>query len=192
MLIALTGGIGAGKSTVLGIFKSLGAKVADTDLIVHTIYEENKQLHAKLKNHWGDKVFKNSKPHRPSIAEIVFQNKQELEWLNSVMHPLVKLHIQAQQSGQISIIAVPLLYEVNWQTEFDKVISVWCNPELQNDRLLSRGWSQKEIDSRIEAQLNQEEKLKRSDYGIINNWSKEFLKNQCCKIFELLHDKGHN
>ena len=190
MLIALTGGIGAGKSTVLDIFESLGASVADTDLIVHNIYEKDEQLHAELRNRWGEKVFKNSKPHRRSIAEIVFQNKQELEWLNSVIHPLVKLHIHAQQNRRISMIAVPLLYEVNWQTEFNKVISVWCEPELQNKRLQSRGWSQEEIKSRLKAQMNQDEKLKRSDYGIINNWSKDFLKNQCCKIFELLHDKG--
>ncbi|MCH2204797.1 MAG: dephospho-CoA kinase [Lentisphaerales bacterium] len=190
MLIALTGGIGAGKSTVLDIFQSLGAHVADTDLIVHKIYEENQQLYASLKERWGNKVFQDGKPHRPSIAEIVFQNKQELEWLNSVMHPLVKLQIQAQHNGQISIIAVPLLYEVNWQSEFEKVISVWCDSKFQNDRLLSRAWSQKEINSRLSAQMHQSEKLQRADYGIINNWSLDFLKNQCGRIFELLHDKG--
>jgi dephospho-CoA kinase len=188
MLIALTGGIGSGKSTVLDIFESLGSNTADTDSIVHKIYEEDQQLHAVLKDRWGGKVFKNSQPHRPSIAEIVFKNKQELEWLNNTIHPLVKQHIQNLDSSQITIIAVPLLYEVNWQNKFKKTISVLCDPKKQHERLLARGWDEKEISARQTAQINQTEKLARSDFGIINNWSKDFLKQQCCEILKMLHE----
>ena len=185
MLIALTGGIGSGKSTVLDIFDSFGAIVADTDSIVHKIYEENEQLHALLEERWGNKVFKNKKPHRPSIAEIVFQNKHELDWLNKTIHPLVKKHIQQFNGSQMSIIAVPLLYEVNWQDKFDKVISVWCDKDLQHKRLLARGWKEQDISARLSAQIDQNEKLLRADLGIINNWSIQFLENQCRTIFEI-------
>ncbi|MCM8535346.1 MAG: dephospho-CoA kinase [Lentisphaeraceae bacterium] len=190
MLVALTGGIGAGKSTVLKIFESLGAQVADTDSIVHKIYEEDKQLHAVLLDRWGQKVFKDSLPHRPAIAEIVFKNKQELEWLNSVMHPLVKNVIQSLDTTGLHLIAVPLLYEINWQSEFQKTISVWCDKDIQNERLLARGWKQDEVSARLSAQLHQDEKLTRSDFGIINNWSIDFLNNQCQRIYKLLQDKG--
>ncbi|MCM8531074.1 MAG: dephospho-CoA kinase [Lentisphaeraceae bacterium] len=190
MLVALTGGIGSGKSTVLRIFESLGAQVAYTDLIVHKIYEEDKQLHAIMLDRWGQKVFKNSLPHRPTIAEIVFNNKQELEWLNSVMHPLVKTVIQSLDSTDLHLVAVPLLYEVNWQNEFQQTVSVWCDEDIQNERLLARGWKQDEVCARLSAQLHQDEKLTRSNYGIINNWSIDFLKNQCQKIYKLLQDKG--
>ena len=186
MLAALTGGIGSGKSTVLDIFKDLGAQTEDTDNVVHRIYDEDREVHSLLKGRWGNKVFSGSAPDRKAIAKLVFNNKDELQWLNSVMHPRVKKRIAGLQSDGITFIAVPLLYEVNWQNAFNKVVSVWCSTAKQLSRLKKRGWSSEEIDARNSAQISQDEKLTRADYGIINDWSLKSLTRQCRNIYSKL------
>jgi dephospho-CoA kinase len=186
MLVGLTGGIGSGKSKVLEIFKSLGANVEDTDSIVHEIYEENEEVHKQLLNRWGNKVFQNNSPDRKVIAGIVFNDKKELKWLNQLMHPLVKERIAAKQNEKFNLIAVPLLYEVNWHSEFDTVVSVWCSQKNQQKRLINRGWSESEIKARISAQIDQNEKITRADYGIINDWSLKSLNRQCRSIYNTI------
>lgn len=182
MLIALTGGIGSGKSTALKMFNELGAETQDTDLIVHKIYEDDKGIHNSLQKRWGNEVFQDGLPNRKAIAQRVFNSQENLEWLNQLIHPKVKERIKAGSSSQISIIAVPLLYEIGWETEFDSVISIWCNKSTQMKRLLDRGWTKKECEARLAAQLSQDEKLSKADLGIINNWSEKTLYRQCREI----------
>ena len=182
MLIALTGGIGSGKSTALKIFNELGAETQDTDLIVHKIYEDDKGIHNSLLKRWGKEVFQDGLPNRKAIAQRVFNSQENLEWLNQLIHPKVKERIKAGSSSQISIIAVPLLYEIGWETEFDSVISIWCNKSIQMKRLLDRGWTKEECEARLAAQLSQDEKLSKADLGIINNWSEKTLYRQCREI----------
>jgi len=191
MLVALTGGIGAGKSTVLNIFEELGAKVGDTDLIVHKIYQEDKQVGHALRQRWGNSVFdEQGMPNRRAIASLVFGNNQELEWLNQLLHPLVKKHMKNfDVPERLILIAVPLLYEVNWHSEFDRVVSVWCSKENQQQRLLQRNWSPDEITSRLNAQMCQDEKLSRADFGIINDGSLKDLRQQCQMIWNKLQTK---
>ena len=189
MLTALTGGIGSGKSTALKIFNELGAETQDTDLIVHKIYEDDKEIHDSLLKRWGKEVFLDGLPNRKAIAQLVFNNKENLEWLNQLIHPKVKERIKSGNSNNISIIAVPLLYEVGWETEFDSVISIWCDKNTQMKRLLERGWSKEEIEARLAAQLSQDQKLSKADLGIINSWSEKFLYRQCRKVFKKLRNK---
>ena len=189
MLVALTGGIGSGKSTALKTFNELGAETQDTDLIVHKIYEEDKDIHNSLLKRWGKDVFHEGLPDRKAIARLVFNNKDNLEWLNQLIHPKVKERIKAGNPDNISIIAVPLLYEIGWETEFDSVISIWCKEDIQMKRLLARGWTKEECESRLAAQLSQDEKLSKADLGIVNNWSEKFLHRQCREILNIYATK---
>lgn len=189
MLTALTGGIGSGKSTALNIFKELGAETQDTDLIVHKIYEEDKEVHSSLKKRWGSDIFNQGIPDRKAIAQLVFNNSENLKWLNQLMHPRVKDRIKTGYSGKITVIAVPLLYEVKWESSFDSVISTWCSKDIQMKRLLARGWSREECNARLAAQMDQDEKLSKADFGIINDWSEKFLIRQCRQIFKKLCNK---
>ena len=187
MVVALTGGIASGKSEVLKFFKIYGAHTEDTDSIVHEIYKKDKEVHRELLNRWGKMVFHGSLPDRKAIAKLVFNNKHELQWLNELMHPRVKNKITAKRDQELSIIAVPLLYEVNWQSEFDTVIAVWCSETSQQKRLTSRGWSKAESASRLSAQIHQDEKISRADHGIINDWSLKSLNRQCRSIYNMIH-----
>ena len=189
MLTALTGGIGSGKSTALNIFKELGAETHDTDLIVHKIYEEDKDVHSSLQKRWGSEIFTAGLPDRKAIAQLVFNNQENLQWLNRLMHPRVKEKITSCYTGKFTVIAVPLLYEVKWESAFDSVISTWCSKDIQMKRLLARGWSEAECNARLTAQMNQDDKLSKADFGIINDWSEKFLHRQCRQIFKKLCNK---
>lgn len=179
MLIALTGGIGSGKSTCLELFKSFNCKVLDTDQMVHALYENDPELAQKFSARWGEQVLKeNGSINRPSIAEIVFKNKEELTWLNAEIHPRIYQQLKDLPKNILTVVAIPLLYENNRQSLFDKVVSVWTSTDQQKERLLARDWSEEQINGRLNAQMHQDDKLHRADYGIINTFSMDSLKKQ--------------
>ncbi|MEM4248572.1 MAG: dephospho-CoA kinase, partial [Candidatus Nanoarchaeia archaeon] len=115
MLIGLTGGIGCGKSTALVIFSKLGWQTIDADSICRQIYENNESnIKEILKKRWGEKVLTaDGFIARKAIAEIVFVDKKELEWLNSIMHPeIIKRARNLQAKSKMPVIFdAPLLYE---------------------------------------------------------------------------------
>jgi len=194
--IAITGGMGAGKSTVLQIVHEFGFDVLDTDQIIHQLYTNNRQVFQAVTKRWGMVVVDNNKINKGKIAEIVFNSAQDLRWLNQLMHPLVKDIITAtiQNSNSWLWCAVPLLYEVGWQNLFDYTISLWCTKQIQMQRLQQRGWSDNHIQSRLKRQMNMDDKLKQADFGVINNSSKNLLQEQCKiiinQIKQTINDKN--
>ena len=141
MLIAITGGIGMGKSTILSQFQGLGAKTLDADDVAHDMYLPDRPAYATLLQHWGNDILaQDGTLDRKKIAGIVFQSKEELAWLNSVMHPLVRNAIQdcANEDARPLFCAIPLLFESGWEETADKIISVWCDRETQMQRLIAR------------------------------------------------------
>jgi dephospho-CoA kinase len=188
-LIAVTGGIGAGKSTVLTRFRELGGETLDADEAVHSLYQRDSQLCKAMQKRWGDDILtQDGLPDRSKIASVVFQSQSELEWLNSLVHPLVKeiiLRRAACCSGTLYC-AIPLFFECGWMQEAVFSIGLWCDPLTQHARLLQRGWTDSQIKARIAQQLSMDEKLFRSDFGIISNCSWKNLYRQCDVIFQTI------
>lgn len=186
-LIAVTGGIGAGKSTVLARFRELGGETLDADEAVHSLYQRDSVLCKAMQKRWGDDILtQDGLPERNKIAGVVFQSQTELDWLNSLVHPLVKEIIQwrvARCSGALYC-AIPLFFECGWTQEAVFSIGLWCDPLTQHTRLLQRGWTDSQIKARITQQLSMDEKLFRSDFGIISNCSWKNLHRQCDVIFQ--------
>ena len=188
-LIAVTGGIGAGKTTVLGYFQALGAEVLDADQVVHSLYEPGQPAYQEMLSRWGDSIIGSGGViDRKAVAAKVFASGQELTWLNDLLHPLVRQEISAAGSRTNNLLycAVPLLYEVSWDAGFAAVIAVWCDRETQLLRLQSRHWSEVEIKRRLSQQLPMNEKLCRSDYGLITNCSLAVLAQQCTQLHRQL------
>ena len=184
-LVGLTGGIGCGKSTALKIFVSLGCKVMDADAVCHELYNEpNGPVIQAVTSRWGNKVISSEKVDRKKIAGIVFNDRNELEWLNNLLHPLIfeRTYKACRKTDKVLIFDVPLLFEANWEKYFFKIISIWTTPEIQIERLRAREWNDKEIKSRLESQMSMDTKLEKADFGIINTGSKEFLSEQCKQI----------
>ncbi len=193
MMLAITGGIGAGKSTVLRMFAGFGARIADADDLAHSAYRQGLPSYQAMVARWGRGILDASgEIDRRKVAAIVFCKKEELNWLNVQVHPFVWQELEnlsAEREKGPLFCAIPLLYEFGWEDKVDAVISVWCPPEVQRERLLQRGWTDEEIRRRLATQISMDEKLSRGDYGIINDCTLEELAAQCRAVMDAVVEK---
>src|SRR5207247_3959970 len=112
--VAITGGIGAGKSAALDAFARHGAATISSDEIVHRLLREDAEVHSALRERWGDDIVGPDGADRAAIAAIVFDNADELAWLEGLLHPkVVREYVtwREQQTAPVAVTEVPLLYE---------------------------------------------------------------------------------
>lgn len=191
-LVVITGGLGCGKSTVLELLRTLGCRTADADVLAHDLYRRGSPLWQSLVGRWGQEILDSQQEiRRAQVADIVFDNPGERQWLEGQIHPAVQRQILELAGQAVSPLycAIPLYYEAGWEIPEARIVCVWCQPGLQRQRLRQRGWDDREIDRRLACQLGQDEKLKRADFALVNNSSIEQLRRQC---LELLNDIGHS
>lgn len=190
-IIGLTGGIGTGKSTAEEIFKRLGAYVIDADSIVHQLYKQE-HIKEKLKQIFTEDIFDNNQDiDRKKVARIVFSDKTKRKALEEIIHPEVNKYIdewlnqiEKNNPDAVAIVSVPLMIETGSYKKYQKIILVYAPKELQIERLIKKGYSYEEAVSRINAQMDIEEKLKYADYVIINTSTLENLENQVKRVFD--------
>jgi len=188
--IGLTGGPGCGKSEAVKSFSGIpGWQCFDTDQICHEIYEEtDSPLIRLLESRWGSEVRSaDGQPDRKVIAEKVFNDETERQWLNSVLHPEIRDRLKKKISdshAKWALIEVPLLFEAKFDAGMDKTVAIWSPETVQLERLLVRGWTREHAEKRIASQLPASKKLELADYGIINRGSLESLHEQCFRIAE--------
>ncbi|MDX9702650.1 MAG: dephospho-CoA kinase [Candidatus Auribacterota bacterium] len=176
--LAITGGIGSGKNTVGEHFTELGAKVVDSDIIVHYLYDNDEKLRRELITAFGPSVLREDGGiDRKKLAEQVFTCDKNLELLNRIVHPKVRDEIKKRIS-EISknthvnciVVLVPLLIEANMINDFDKIILVTADDHIRIDRVKKRnGLTEKEIKARICAQMPDEEKKRFAHFVVDNN-----------------------
>ena len=179
MFIALTGGIGCGKSAALEAFAECGFQVADADKLCHQFYDTNDGVQALL-NRWPSVFDSNGRLDRKKLADIVFRDENELACLENMVTPFLHNKLNdLRLSGISAIVEVPLLFEKELAGFFDAVCCVWSPFYLRRSRLAQRGWDHAECARRERLQWSPESKLAASDYGIINSGSRELLHAQC-------------
>ena len=184
--MGLTGGIGCGKSTVLKIFEELGCGIESADSIVSTLYKDASVLE-EITKALDLQSFRNSEDLKGQISKKVFENKNNLELLESILHPKVRkkaLESKAKlekKGFKISFYEIPLLFEKNLEDQFYKTVCVGANSSVQLERIKKRNpnWSEQEIQNRINSQLSVEEKKKRADFYIDNSGDLKQLKEAC-------------
>jgi dephospho-CoA kinase len=190
-LVALTGNYGMGKSTVLSMFRKLGAATVDTDEIVESLLTE-KEVLLKIRKLLGNKVLdKNGNLSKKKIAEIVFKNASLRHSLEDILHPLVFKRIKTftdkiNNTEKILIIAVPLVYERGYEDRFDRTIVVYTGEEVAITRLKKNGIPKKDTLLRLKAQLPIEEKIMRADFLINNDGSLKETVTRVKKIYKKL------
>lgn len=192
MIIGLTGGIACGKSTVAAIFRRKGFAAFESDVFCSELYDSgNEYLLRAIKDRWGEKYIKGKNPDKAMIASLVFSEKKEREWLNSIIHPMVLegMKKSAAKNKSELICDVPLLFEVKWEEKFEKIIAVWAPPEQVWERLLLRGYSKDDAEKRLKSQIPNDKKLQMADYGIINSGSLQILESQCETIIQKIKNK---
>ena len=179
VVIGLTGGIGTGKSTVSQILKEKKFPVIDLDIISHEVIKFPKVVE-KIVENFGKEVLEYNNTgnwivSREKLGRVIFGNREKRLILNSIMHPEI-LHImrekilECKKENKIIFVEIQLLFEVQWEKEFDYILLVSAEKETQIKRILSRdNRSKEEALSIINSQMSLDEKKKRSDYVIEND-----------------------
>jgi dephospho-CoA kinase len=189
--VGLTGGIGAGKSEALAAFERHGAATLSTDRVAHHLLEDE-EVSAELVDRWGDEIAPGGKVDRERVSEIVFNDRGELAWLESLTHPRVGAHVLEWRQSldpevPVAVVEVPLLFEAAMEDAFDATLAVVADDELRDGRLRERG--QGGLAGREERQLDQAEKERRADHVIRNDASLEELDSEVRKVIEELTAK---
>jgi len=190
-VIALTGGIGSGKSLVANYFFSLGAEVIDADQLARQAIERGSEGFDQVISEFGDVILKDGDIDRRALGEIVFSDPIKRKALEAIIHPKVQQALtQARNSlneNQILIYEIPLLVETNAASKFDKVITVEAPLELRIQRLKSRGLLQSEIEKRISNQATPEQRRAIADIQIENDGTEEELLRKVEAIWDELN-----
>jgi dephospho-CoA kinase len=176
--VAVTGGIGAGKSEALRAFERHGAAVVSSDEIVHELLRSDEEVRAALRERWGVGIFDRSGDvDRDRVAQIVFADAGELDWLERLLHPRVvatylawreKLAEQPEPPA-VSVTEVPLLYEVGGDSRFDAVVVITAAPEVRISRRV------RPMQDRERRLIPDREKVGRADFAYVNDGSLEEL-----------------
>jgi len=191
--VAITGGIGAGKSTALASFRRHGAATVSSDEIVHHLLASDPDVKKALVERLGEDVLgDDGAPDRERIALRVFKDRDALDFLEKLLHPLVSreyLTWREQLAAlpdrpTVCVTEVPLLYEVGAETRFDRVVVITAPAKLREARRGGRG------DDREARLLPDKEKAKRADFVYVNTGTPEELDAWVAGVMATLSDEA--
>lgn len=187
LIVALTGGIGSGKTTVGDIFSELGAVVIDSDQLARAVLERGSKGFDLVVAKFGDAILKNGELDRSLLAALVFNDSQKRSELESITHPLIRQSfaeiISSLPREAIVINQIPLLFESKGAYKFDHIITISAPEELRTERLKSRGLGLSDIKKRMEAQASDVERESISNSIIRNDKDELHLRNQVESIW---------
>jgi dephospho-CoA kinase len=170
LAVAITGGIGAGKSAALEAFARHGAATRSSDEIVHRLLRSDPDIRRELVERFGPEVIGSDGPDRAAIARIVFNDPEQLDWLEELLHPkVVQDHSAWRQElaegpdpPAVTVTEVPLLYETGGETRFDVVVVITAPADLRAKR-------RPIADEREQRLLPEDEKARLGDYAYVND-----------------------
>ncbi len=188
LIVGLTGGIGAGKSTVANMFAQLGALVVDADQLARQAIEPGSIGFDEVVAEFSFKVVKNGDIDRQKLGSIVFKDSEKRKNLEAIIHPKVQEmlaeKINRLDPGDILVYEIPLLVETGAAPKFDYIITVEADIENRLDRLFERGMDEDEAERRIAAQASQTEREAIANRVIINDGDRADLFAECARIWE--------
>ncbi len=175
--VAITGGIGAGKSEALFAFQKAGAATVSSDEIVHHLLRTDPEVRAAIAAEFGEGVIGEDGADRARVAEIVFADRAKLDFLERLLHPRVAAEYLTwreqlaalPQPPEVCVTEVPLLYETGGDERFDKVVVITAPAKLREQR---RRVTRDDRDERL---LPDKEKVKRADFAYVNTGTLEDL-----------------
>ena len=176
--VAITGGIGAGKTEALQAFARHGAATISSDDIVHQLLREDPEVRRALLERFGTGILDDADNiDRAAISAIVFEDREALAWLEALLHPRVVAHYLAWREAlgesrdppAVAATEVPLLYEVGGESRFDVVVVITAPEDVRRDRARVAG-AQRE--ARL---LPDEEKVERADFAYVNDGTRQEL-----------------
>jgi dephospho-CoA kinase len=194
LIVALTGGIGSGKTMVGEIFAELGALVVDSDQLAREVVERGSKGFDLIVTEFGDEILKNGDLDRAALASLIFKDPKKRAKLEDITHPLIRQSfakiISSAGSDSIIINQIPLLVESKHDYKFDHVITISASEKIRTERLIKRGLTLTQIEQRMKAQATDTQREVISDTVIVNDKSEQELLAQVEKVWESLKNKS--
>ena len=188
-VVALTGGIGSGKSEAAKVFAELGVPVTDVDVISHHLTASNQALVEDIKTHFGSEyITPDGAMNRPAMRDLVFSDKNALAKLNAILHPAIYAQAIAQMQqhahAPYQIVVIPLLFESpNYLKHINRILLIDCDEKTQIARIKQRSQlSEAQILAIIKAQTPRQKRLELADDVIENNENVENLRKKILAI----------
>lgn len=190
-VVAITGGIGSGKTTVSNIFSNLGIKIVDADIISKKILSNNLKILKQINKHFGKSVFNQDLSlNRNKLRKKIFSNTNEKKWINNLLHPIIHYEIKKQLSElayPYVILVAPLLFENKLEYLAKRILVIDSSPKEQIKRITIRdNITKKEAVTILRNQISRTKRLKKKD-DVIKNKNKKIH-----KLYEkiiILHQK---
>jgi dephospho-CoA kinase len=190
VVVGLTGGIAAGKSTVAQMFREAGIPVICADELAHDAVKPGKPALEEIRQAFGpDVIDESGQLDRPAMANRVFRDPEKRRLLESIIHPRVaeekdrRIAEFESQGHTVVLVDVPLLYESGWQNAFDLIVVVYAPRSMQEQRLVVRdGMSEDDARARLDAQMSIEEKKKLADRVVDNSAGLQHTRDQVMSI----------
>lgn len=175
LIIGLTGGVASGKSTVAKLFQQLGANVISADAINRALIEKDTACYDEIVQHFGETILLSDKQlDKHQLRDIIFNDREEKKWLESLLHPKIQQEIQRQiklSTTTYCIIEIPLLKDKFSYPFIDRILIVDVCEETQIERLTKRdGISTTQAQQMLNAQISRSQRLRLAD-DIIDNES---------------------
>jgi dephospho-CoA kinase len=192
IVVGLTGGIGAGKSTVSALLAELGAVVVDADAIVHEVQSPGHPVLDQIVERFGPGILlPDGRMDRQAVADLVFGDEQSLADLNAIVHPAVGAEIVSRlaaeaETDHVVVLDVPLLVE-SGRDDMAALIVVDVDPEVAVQRLVEqRGMTEADARARIKRQASREERLAKADHVIDNHGDRDALRRRVTEVWDQL------
>ena len=195
MKVGLTGGIGAGKSTVADLFSKRGAVVIRSDELARQVIEPETPGQKQVISRFGIEILNDKGSiDRAKLAQIVFKDDVALKDLENIVHPLVRERtnqlMSEQTSETIIINEIPLLLEKNMESLFDFLVIVISSEKNRLERLLQRGVSEDQAKSRMAKQVDDQARKAAADFLIVNDGNLDQLDADVQKIWQTLQERN--
>jgi dephospho-CoA kinase len=189
-IVGLTGGIGSGKSAVSELFEKKGIKVVDADLVSRQVVEPGTPALARIAEHFGSNILdQEGKLIRSTLRNIIFNNEEEKNWLEHLLHPIMNKEIRQQLTdaqSQYAILSSALLLETHQYKLVDRILVVDASEELQMQRAMRRDNNNPELIKAImNSQISRQERCARANDIIQNHGEIEELHTQVDKYHQL-------
>lgn len=190
MQVVLTGGIASGKTAVSNLFSQHKITIVDADIVAREIVAPNSNGLSAIVDYFGSGILNKDKTlNRTLLRSIVFEDEQERQWLNNLLHPMIRSQMHQQRQSSLSdytISVIPLLYETKQVEHFDRVLVVDVPQSIQVNRLMSRdGSTQEQVDNILASQATREQRLSIADDVIDNSKDLQSLEHQVIKLHNL-------
>ena len=203
MRIALTGGIACGKSTLAKFLRELGIRLLDADDVVHELEAPGGAAVPAIVARFGAGVLAaDGSVDRPKLAGIVFADAAARRDLEAILFPFVRSRLRAFTSeaarrgrppstAPLYIAIIPLLFESHWEGDYDIILAITSPLECQIHRMMrTRGYSRVQAEARLAAQMPVAEKAARADFVVVNDSTREHLKDEARRLVAWLKERA--